>query len=64
MHVYQALSQNIVFFTYFYWDMANNKHYSWEECDRNSRILERKQSALCFVAVIRQLGNVLKEVDT
>ena len=30
----------------------------------NARNSERKRSTLCFVAVIRQPGNVLKEVDT
>ena len=41
MRVYRVLSQNIVFFAYFYRDMVKNKRCSWEECERDSRIPEK-----------------------
>ena len=33
--------QSVVFFAYFYWEMVNSKHCSWEECKRDSRMPEK-----------------------
>ena len=41
VRVYRVLSQNILFFAYFYRDMVNNKRCSWEECERDSTVPEK-----------------------
>ena len=76
MRVYLVLSQNIVCFAYFYTDMQTTSNAAgknmrgtqgslkkWSESLNKCENPERKRSTLCFVAVIRQPGNVLKEVD-
>ena len=66
------------FFTYFYWEMINSKHCSWEECKRDSQSLKKnwsqsqnkceksgkKAKYAVFHGVTRQPGNVLKKVET